>query len=418
MSDVRKQVGPNTTRIRIAPLAEGIPGDFGAPDLPTSKSHAQRALCLARYLPGDFLIHGVPSARDVQVLRKAFSQADTAILDLEDNGTALRILSVLPAMLGGQVRLTGGPRLRQRPLAAAMEFLSRYGGKSSQGWPRVLGGAGIVLPDQLVVDARLTTQVATGVLLGAAVRLATHDHAHLVQVLEPSAPDYLFVTLEVLRWFGFEVSHWWEEGNLMVEFLSWAPPGADQEIRIPIDASSFSFFAAFLAMHGRVVQQSLSTGDPHPDWGFCDDVRRLLEAEPNSSLVFEDLQQRPDTFPCLVVLAAMRCGNTKIRGVPALRHKESDRIHAMAEALRTLGVSCSEQVDGIEVTGPVPVHSGPVHLTPPDDHRVVMALALLGTRLPKGIELSNPLAVEKSWPGYFDWLGRVSTLTALNAPSP
>ena len=43
-----------------------------------------------------------------------------------------------------------------------------------------------------------------------------------------------------------------------------------------------------------------------------------------------------------------------------------------------------------------------------------MALALLGTRLPSGVELSNPMAIEKSWPGYFEWLGRVCQVTILD----
>jgi len=319
-------------------------------------------------------------------------------------------------MLGKQTRLTGCERLRQRPLSAAVEFLERYGGKSSPGWPRHLDGSGIDLPTQLVVDASLTTQVATGVLLGAAVRLATSQDAHLVQILNPSAPDYLMVTIDVLGWFGFELSHWWEGDDLVVEFQSWSPPAPGHEIRIPIDASSFSFFAAFLAMHGRTVEQTLGAEDPHPDWLFCDDLRQLLEAEPDSTVLFDNLRHRPDTIPCLITLAAMRCGTTTISGVPALRHKESDRIAAMADALATLGVSCVEMEDGIQVTGPVPVQGGPVALELPNDHRVVMALALLGTRLPHGIELSNPCAVEKSWPDYFGWLGRVSELTILDKP--
>lgn len=381
--------------------------------MPTSKSHAQRAMCLAHYLPGTYQIVGLPPSRDVQVLSAALSQEDTATLHVQDNGTALRFLSVIPAMLGQECVLDGDDRLRQRPLSAALEFLARYGAHASDDWPKRVSGRAAEFPEQLEVDASLTSQVASGVLLGAAIRLARMGVRHVLRVRRPAAADYLMVTLEVLRWFGFEVQHWNEDDDLVVELESWTPPAEGQQIKIPLDASSFSFFAAFLAMHGLEVERTLGAEDPHPDWLFCEDLRRLLTAEPHAELVFREIHQRPDTFPCLVTMAAMRCGTTRILGVPSLRHKESDRIGAMAAAMETLGVQCQEFPDGIEVTGPVKAHEVPVSLPCPDDHRVVMALALLGTRLPGGVELANPSAVEKSWPGYFDWLSRVSSVKTL-----
>ncbi len=400
-------------RIRIAPRPEGIPADLGSPELPTSKSHAQRALCLAHYLPGTYEILGLPPSRDVQVLSEALSQEDTATLDLLDNGTALRFLAVIPAILGQECTLDGGERLRERPLDAAVEFLTRYGANASCGWPKHLDGRAAQFPEELEVDASLTSQVASGVLLGAAIRLARLGERRVLRIRQPTAVNYLMVTLEVLAWFGFETAHWREDEDLLVELQSWTAPAEGQQIKIPLDASSFSFFAAFLAMHGLEVERTLGTEDSHPDWLFCEDLRRLLTAEPHAELVFREIHQRPDTFPCLVTMAAMRCGTTRILGIPSLRHKESDRIAAMASALEVLGLEHRELPDGIEVTGPVIAHEVPVSLPCPDDHRVVMALALLGTRLPGGVELNNPSSVDKSWPGYFDWLSRVSSVKTL-----
>ena len=126
-----------------------------------------------------------------------------------------------------------------------------------------------------------------------------------------------------------------------------------------------------------------------------------------------DLASRPDTFPCLAMLAALRRGRTEFDDLPALRHKESDRIHAMAEALTALGVTCEERTHGLAVEGPLPEPRGPVALKTPPDHRVVMALALLGTKLPFGVVVEHGDAVEKSWPDFFAWLGRVAEVTVL-----
>ena len=402
-------------RIRITPSVDGVPEDGGAPQIPTSKSHAQRALCLAAFLPVETSIDDLPAARDVRVLSTALQDVSAGVLQLLDNGTAMRILSVLLPLLGEECAIDGGPRLKQRPLIASVEFLTRYGGTSTEDWPRRFSGRGVDWPEHLEVDASLTTQPASGVLLGAALRLARHGARHCVHIRKPSAHEYLLVTIEVLEWFGFSVDSWWEGEDLVVDFTRWTRPAPGHRVRIPIDASSFTFYAGLMAAHGRAIQPPTDPG-PHPDWLFSDDLDRLLHAKPGEILKFEELHLRPDTFPCLAALAALRHGRTEFSGVPALRLKESDRIRAMSVALTSLGAACRELPDGLVVEGPLPAHDAAVDVPTPDDHRIVMAVALLGTRIPGGVVLDNPRAVEKSWPDYFDWLGRVAEVSPVSSP--
>ncbi len=404
-----------TMRIRIAPHAEGLPEDGGDPQIPTSKSHAQRALCLAAFLPVETVIEDLPASRDVKVLSTALQDAPAGVLQLLDNGTAMRILSVLLPLLGEKCALDGGPRLKQRPLTASVEFLERYGGNSTEEWPRRFSGRGVDWPEHLEIDASLSTQPASGVLLGAALRLARQGQRHCVHIQRPAAHDYLLVTIEVLKWFGFTVDSWWVGDDLVVDVAEWSTPAPGHTVRIPVDASSFTFYAGLMATHGRPIQPP-SDCDPHPDWLFTDDLDRLLNAPPGEVLKFHELHRRPDTFPCLAALAALRHGKTEFTDVPALRLKESDRIHAMSVALTALGAGCQELPDGLIVEGPLPVHEAPVDVPTPDDHRIVMAIALLGTRIPGGVVVDNAAAVDKSWPGYFDWLGRVAQVSTVSFP--
>ena len=125
--------------IRIARRPGGVPKDLGNPQIPGSKSHAQRAMCLAAFLPGRWILRGAPANDDVATLGAALTGLgagiqerpgrmvvttvdswDAARLDLGANGTALRILSVLLPMLGRSVQLTGGPGLTRRPMGAAL----------------------------------------------------------------------------------------------------------------------------------------------------------------------------------------------------------------------------------------------------------------------------------------------------------
>ena len=144
---------------------------------------------------------------------------------------------------------------------------------------------------------------------------------------------------------------------------------------------------------------------------MVDDIARLRSAPEGEDLVFWEIGQRPDSFPCLVALAALRSGRTSFVEVPALRHKESDRIHAMAEVLRALEVPFEELPDGLTVSGPMPRHRELRRVPVPDDHRIVMSAAILGSTLRGGIELDHAEATGKSWPGFFDWLATVAEVT-------
>ena len=162
-----------------------MPRDLGMPQIPGSKSHAQRAMCLAAFLPGRWTLRGAPANDDVAVLAAALAQMGAAVeqrpgrlvfdgrpgpdlarLDLGANGTAMRFLSVVLPMLGYSAELCGTEGLQARPMDAALDFLSRYDAAVEEGWPLRVGGDMVKWPEELHVNAEITSQVASGVLLG------------------------------------------------------------------------------------------------------------------------------------------------------------------------------------------------------------------------------------------------------------
>ena len=70
---------------------------------------------------------------------------------------------------------------------------------------------------------------------------------------------------------------------------------------------------------------------------------------------------------------------------------------------RRLGVRVDERQDGLTVF-PSPVTPASVHTY--EDHRVAMALALIGLRAP-GVEIQNPGCVSKTFPTYFSVLDSI-----------
>jgi len=111
----------------------------------------------------------------------------------------------------------------------------------------------------------------------------------------------------------------------------------------------------------------------------------------------------PDVVPTLAALAPFADSPTRIRKVGFIRHHESDRIGAIATELRRLGAAVREFDDGLEIA-PSPLH--PAAIETYDDHRIAMAFAVIGLKLP-GLRIRNPGCVAKTYPEFFDDLARL-----------
>lgn len=409
----------------IAPRAAGVPDDLGAPELPGSKSHTQRAMLLAAFVPGTRWLPGALHSADTERLAAALQRcgaglhwqsdglrvrgraagaAPDADVDLGDNGTALRMLLVLVPLLGGRLRVDGSERLRQRPIGPALQALAACGARvDGERLPCTVDGRGThALP--AVIDAAVTTQPASGALLALALRGGGE-----LCVRAPAAVDYLQLTAALLAQCGCTVDV--EQRGVDLQFRVGGELRLPDVLPIPADASARAFPLALAALHGRCFAGLLppQPGDRHPDLGLDADLRAL---EAPGDLVLAGLHRRPDSVPALAVAAAVRAGTLRIAGVPSLRHKESDRLAALAAGITAAGAAAWTEGDDLLVQGPLRPSPSPRRLPAPADHRIVMALALLGTVLPKGVLVPHADAVGKSWPGFFAWLSRCAAVAA------
>jgi 3-phosphoshikimate 1-carboxyvinyltransferase len=113
-----------------------------------------------------------------------------------------------------------------------------------------------------------------------------------------------------------------------------------------------------------------------------------------------------DISDCVMTLAAVACfaeGPTTIRNVAHIRHKESDRLQALATELRKVGAQVDEFPDGLKIT-PGPLDGAEIDTY--NDHRIAMSMALIGLKVP-GIVIRNPGCVAKTYPGFFDDLEKL-----------
>jgi 3-phosphoshikimate 1-carboxyvinyltransferase len=188
-------------------------------------------------------------------------------------------------------------------------------------------------------------------------------------------------------------------------------------LRIEGDWSAACFPLAAAAMTGgRIALSRLDRTSAQADRLFPELLARMgvrvgwegeeLVAEGRARRGVEaDLADAPDAVPALAAVAALAPGETAIRGVAHLRHKESDRLTALAGELGRLGAEVRELPGGLRIRGGA-LRGGEVD--PRGDHRIAMALALIGLVVP-GIAVRDPGCVTKSYPTFWDDLSCFET---------
>lgn len=332
-----------------------------------------------------------------------------ASLDCGASGTMARFLTAALTVLPGEWRLDGVERLRQRPLApllAALESLGARIDATAGCLPLTVHGAGLAA-GRARVAAGESSQYVSGLLLAATRALGEV----VVEVDGLRSAPYVELTIAAMAEFGCPV----ERRGASVFAVRPRPPHSARVV-VPGDDSAACYpAAAALVTGGAIELEGLARDSEQADRGFFEWLRRMgggvewrgdrLTVRSTGALtaVDADLSSMPDQVPTLAALAPFARGTTRISNVPHLRHKESDRLAAVAGGLRRLGVEVVEHADGLEIPGCWSRGAPPedsVEIDTCGDHRIAMSFAVLGLRRP-GVVLREPGVVAKSYPGFW-----------------
>ena len=346
------------------------------------------------------------SSRPRQAARGAEIQCGNA-------GTLYRFLTAALTVVPGSWVLDGSPRLRERPIRPLVDALRslgariRYRGGEGKAPLEIEGGS--LRGGETSLDAAESSQYASALIMAGTCAPAPVE----VRLEALSSSPYLELTVEALRDFGVEVGRDASRTRYRVE-----PDGlrAPRRLAVEGDYSAATYPAvAALVTGGRVRLEGLRPESAQGDRAFFDLLVAAgarveakgagVEIERGEMLraIRADLRDMPDQVPTLAALAPFLEGTTEITGVRHLRIKESDRLAAMASELGRAGVPVRELDDGLIVDGcwfDREPPADPVVIDPHDDHRIAMALALVGLRRP-GIAIADPEVVGKSYPNFW-----------------
>jgi 3-phosphoshikimate 1-carboxyvinyltransferase len=429
-------------RIEIVPLAKPPAATVRVPG---SKSITNRALVLAA-LSGkgeNCTLRGALRSEDTEVMIAAlrrlgfhievvwdgddphigvFSDESTLIpaaraeLDVANSGTTMRFLTAMVSLGRGRFRIDGVPRMRQRPIEDLLSALRQLGARASSeahnGCPPVVIESDGLKGGSVRVRGDVSSQFLSGLLLAAP--FARQETAIEVDGPVVSWP-YVAMTIEMMRQWFLRVE--------MPSRLSFRVPGGQWSGQVGYDiepdASAASYFWAAAAITGGFVRvASLSTRSLQGDVRFVDLLEEMgctvVRSEDGITVhggplrgVDVDMNDISDTVMTLGAVALFADGPTTIRNVAHIRHKETDRLAALATELRRVGADVEEFADGLRIT-PRPLHGAAVETY--NDHRMAMSLALVGLKVP-GIVIKDPGCVAKTYPNFFSDLERLRDAT-------
>jgi 3-phosphoshikimate 1-carboxyvinyltransferase len=416
--------------------------------IPGSKSVTNRALVLAALADGPGTIAGPLHARDTLLMRQALTalgskvtenllygneaatqapawqvvpgrpEADTSV-EVGNAGTVMRFAPPVAALSGVSVRFHGDPRASQRPVGPVLAALRELGAviedEGRGAVPFTVRGTGSLAGGAVTVDASGSSQFVSGLLL-AAPRFDKGIEVRHRGARGPSAP-HIAMTVRMLRDAGAEVEAWAQgDGQPAGTPDTWrVQPGVigHHDVAVEPDLSNAAPFLSAAVVTGGTITISdwpVATSQP------ADQILALLASfgatfgRGGGALtitgagriagVTADLADAPEVAPVAAALAALADGPSRLTGIAHLRHQETDRLAALATEINALGGDVTELADGLAIR-PRPLRAGGRPFDSYDDHRMVMAAAVLGLAVP-GIEVANAATVGKTFPGFME----------------
>ena len=398
----------------------------GAVLAPASKSSMQRACAAALLRIGETVIRHPGHSNDdkaaLGMIRDLGAEVSTlpdgtllvksngvmpngvSEVNIGESGLGLRLFAPLIALSDRTVRVRGEGSLVNRPMDLFDEIFPLLGVRLvSNGGKLPLEIQGPMRPRDIEIDGSLSSQFLTGLLFAYA---ASGVSGVSIRVRDLKSKPYIDLTLDVMRAFG-----WMVENRNYEEFVFGAGRRDGQrEYTVEGDWSGGAFLLVAGALAGPITVQGLDVGSTQADKAILSALRScgaVLKGEgadllvgPGDLKAFRfDATDCPDLFPPLVALATYCSGETEIRGVSRLAHKESNRGLTLQEEFRKLGVAIELEGDRMIVHGGGPVKGAVVHSR--HDHRIAMACAVAALRASGPVTIEVAEAVGKSYPDFY-----------------
>ena len=394
----------------------------GSVKAPASKSMMQRAIAAAMLSNGKCVIYnpsycadslaainiisslGAKTERlpDKLIIESGGGLKETT-LNCGESGLAIRMFSPIAALFDEEITLTGANTLKKRPMNIITDALSELGVEClSEGGFLPIRVKGTLQGGSIKIDGSLSSQLLTGLLM--ALPLAKNDSEIIVNNLK-SRP-YIDMTIQLLNDFGITIIN----NDYSVFHIPANQKYIPRDYTVEGDWSGGAFLLVAGAINGKITVSGLQQSSAQSDKDILTALKEAgakmditddsVTVEPAALKPFTfDATHSPDLFPPLATLAAYCNGESVIKGVSRLIHKESNRAEAIVNEFSKLGIKIIIEGDTMKITGGKPTGG---NVESHDDHRMAMAMAVTAVSASGKVCIKESQCVVKSYPDFFD----------------
>lgn len=413
--------------------------------VPGSKSLTNRALLLAALAKGESVLDNVLDSDDTRVMMEALSNLGLVIekqgnqvkiqgnphwekpktpLYLSNAGTAVRFLTAILANQPFETTLDGDSRMRERPLHDLLAALRNLGTDIDcpTGCPPLVIHGKPLTQNKTHLSGTTSSQYVSALLMLAPL---LPNGLTITIDGELTSKPYIDLTLDLMNTFCIQEIERDHYRKFHVPPQSYRP----QNLTIEADASSATYFWGIAALTGQTITTPhLTRNSKQADiqiLPFLEQMGCNISEDKNGIMVkgplrlslpttdyglrtfFINANAFPDGAMTLAILAAFAQGETVLTGLHTLKHKESDRLTALATELQKIGAHATATDDTLTIEGNPACPTGnpdslhPVSIATYNDHRMAMSFGMAQCRLPE-ITIENPGCVAKTYPHFWE----------------
>jgi 3-phosphoshikimate 1-carboxyvinyltransferase len=398
----------------------------GSAEAPSSKSYTLRGLMCAALADGRSEIMRPLHADDTEAGREVLQQIGIAFTEKADSwivsggafrepaselfcrnsaGT-LRFMTAICSLVPGTCHLTAGLSLSRRPILPLVTALRKLGvncySEGTAALVTVQGGR--LKGGKTELPGDVSSQLVSALLF---IGPLAKEGMELELTPPVESRPYISMTIDCMKQFGVKVEHSPDFMRYKIKPQAYRPA----RYRAEGDWSSASYLLSLGAVAGDVDVSNLSSGSLQADrqiWILLKKMGADIHAghisvrarQSRLKAIRADLSDCIDLLPTMAVLSAAAQGVSELSGISRARLKESDRVAAVKDGLKRMGIAVREERDKLFITGSTPVGAS---IDSVGDHRIAMAFSILGV-LAGDTVIEGAECVNKTYPEFWNVL--------------
>ncbi|HZE86707.1 MAG TPA: 3-phosphoshikimate 1-carboxyvinyltransferase [Methylomirabilota bacterium] len=424
------------TTIKLIPLKKSTAAEIS---IPGSKSYTNRALLMAAMTKGTVVIKNPLLSDDtkamilcLQILGIKILQKENEIevqsdittiknrlydLDADLSGITIRFILALATVIPGIKTIYGKEGLNKRPIGDLVDGLKQLGAKidylGKEGFPPLRVTSSRLSSGNIHMNGAISSQYFSAILMVAPFVKKLTITVDGEQISKP----YIDMTIDTMKQFGITVNN--------KNYKSYTVPENQnykiKEYTVEGDLSSASYFAAIAAL----TKSTITIKNINPDSAQADMRFFKILEKMGSKIMYGDnqitikghgikaitvdMENCPDQAQTLAVLAAFANGVTKITGVQSLRVKETERVVAVQNELKKMGIKTTATKNTLTIFGGNPKAAT---INTYGDHRMAMSFSVAGTKL-AGMMINDTDVVTKTFPNFWEKLHEIGVQTKI-----